>query len=80
MLVVWHEWKLHEIWKKAWEKGIVLGGVSVRSICRFEEGVTHSIPDHLTHLKCLVFISGSNCPHYDSEAARRPTYPSVDTQ
>lgn len=73
MLVLWREWKIDEILKKAWKKGIVLDGVSVGSIYRFEEGVTDSIPDHLTRLKCLGFISGSNCPHYDSETARLPT-------
>ena len=74
MLVLWREWKLDEIMRKAWEKGIVLGGVSAGSICWFEEGVTDSIPDRLTRLKCLGFLPGSNCPHYDSEALRRPTY------
>ena len=43
MLVLWHEWKLDEIMRKAWEKGIVLSGVSAGSICWFEEGVTVSI-------------------------------------
>ena len=74
MLVLWREWKLDEIMRKAWEKGIVLGGVSAGSICWFEEGVTDSIPERLTPLNCLGFLPGSNCPHYDSEALRRPTY------
>jgi peptidase E len=25
-------------------------------------------------LPCLGFLEGSNCPHYDSEAQRRPTF------
>ena len=28
----------------------------------------------LTKLPCLGFVKGSNCPHYDSEKERRPTY------
>ena len=74
MLVLWREWKLDEIMRKAWEKGIVLGGVSAGSICWFEEGLTDSIPNRFTRLKCLGFLAGSNCPHYDSEVARRPIY------
>ena len=74
MLVLWREWKFDKIMRKAWEKGIVLGGVSAGSICWFEEGVTDSIPERLTPLNCLGFLPGSNCPHYDSEALRRPTY------
>jgi peptidase E len=25
-------------------------------------------------MKCLGWLPGSNCPHYDSEARRRPAY------
>ena len=25
-------------------------------------------------MPCLGFLAGSNCPHYDGEAERRPTY------
>lgn len=42
--------------------------VSAGSICWFEEGVTDSIPGERTVLKCLGFLPGSNCPHYNWEA------------
>lgn len=74
MLALWREWKLDNILKRAWESGVVLGGISAGSLCWFEEGITDSIPGMLTPLKCLGFLVGSNCPHYDSEAARRPIY------
>jgi len=74
LLVLWKEWGLDRILKKAWESGIVLSGVSAGSICWFEEGVTDSIPGKLTPLKCLGFLKGSNCPHYDGEKERRPSY------
>jgi len=44
--------------------GMILAGFA-GSICWFEEGVTDSIPGSLTALKCLGFLRGSNCPHYD---------------
>jgi len=74
LLLLWKEWGLDRILKKAWERGIALSGVSAGSICWFEEGVTDSIPGNLTPLKCLGFLRGSNCPHYDGEKGRRPAY------
>jgi dipeptidase E len=74
LLAVWREWGLDTILRKAWHRGIVLGGASAGSICWFEQGVTDSIAGPLTALDCLGFLPGSNCPHYDSEVLRRPTY------
>ena len=74
MLAVWREWGLDRHLRTAWERGIVLGGVSAGSICWFEHGVTDSIAGPLTALPCLGLLAGSNCPHYDSEPLRRPTY------
>jgi peptidase E len=74
MLAVWRDWGLDAILKQAQERGIVLGGSSAGSICWFEEGVTDSIAGPLVRMPCLGFLKGSNCPHYDSEKERRPTY------
>ena len=74
LLAVWREWQLDVYLRKAYERGIVLGGASAGSICWFEQGVTDSIAGPLTALDCLGFLPGSNCPHYDSEVLRRPTY------
>jgi peptidase E len=74
MLAVWRDWGLDVHLREAWERGIVLGGASAGSICWFEQGITDSIAGPLTALDCLGFVAGSNCPHYDSEPLRRPTY------
>lgn len=74
LMILWKEWGLDTILKKAWEQGIVLAGISAGSLCWFEEGVTDSYGDELEPLNCLGFLAGSNCPHYDGEADRRPTY------
>lgn len=74
MLAVWRDWGLDVYLRKAWQRGVVLGGASAGSICWFEQGVTDSIAGPLTALDCLGFLPGSNCPHYDSEVLRRPTY------
>jgi peptidase E len=74
LLAVWRDWGLDRHLRTAWERGIVLGGVSAGSICWFDHGVTDSIAGPLTALPCLGFLPGSNCPHYDSEPQRRPTF------
>lgn len=74
LLVLWKEWGLDLILKKAWEQGTVLAGVSAGSICWFEEGVTDSYGEGLEPIKCLGILKGSNCPHYDGESDRRPSY------
>lgn len=74
LLVLWKEWGLDRIIEKAWNQGIVLAGISAGSICWFEQGVTDSYGDELHPLDCLGFLPGSNCPHYDGEIHRRPTF------
>ncbi|OHX55230.1 peptidase E [Planococcus salinarum] len=74
LLALWREWGLDDILRKALDQGVVLAGISAGSICWFEEGVTDSYGDGLEPLKALGFLSGSNCPHYDGEPERRPTY------
>lgn len=74
LLALWKEWGIDQILHKAWEQGIILAGISAGSICWFEEGVTDSFGDGLAPLQCLGFLHGSNCPHYDGEANRRPSY------
>ncbi len=74
LIALWKEWGLDDILREAWESGVILSGLSAGSICWFEEGVTDSIPNHLTRLQCLGFLKGSNCPHYDGESQRRPSY------
>jgi len=74
MLALWRGWDVDETLREAWRRGIVLAGVSAGSICWFEQGITDSIPGALTPLPCLGFLPGSDCPHYDSERERRPTF------
>jgi len=72
MLVLWREWGLDLILRKAYEAGIVLAGISAGANCWFEQCTTDSIPGDLTVLNCLGFLEGSFSPHYDGEEERRP--------
>ncbi|CDQ21481.1 Peptidase E [Halobacillus karajensis] len=74
LLVLWREWGIDEILKEAWEKGVILVGISAGAICWFDEGVTDSYGDQLEPIPCLGFLPGSCCPHYDGEVERRPAY------
>ena len=74
MLAVWRHWGFDAVLREAWERGILLCGSSAGSICWFERGLTDSVAGTLTAMDCLGFLAGSNCPHYDGEAERRPAY------
>jgi dipeptidase E len=74
MLALWREWGLDQLLRTAYERGIVLAGISAGAICWFEQGLTDSIPGPYTTLTCLGFLPGSCSPHYDGEAERRPRF------
>jgi len=72
MLAVWKEWNLNNILKKAYEKGIVMSGVSAGAICWFQKGITDSFAEELSIIDCLGIISDNACPHFDEEKEREP--------
>jgi len=75
LIVLWREWGLDRILHEAWLAGVVMAGISAGSICWFQQGLSDSvIPGDLAPLDCLGFLPGSNCPHYDGEPGRRPSY------
>lgn len=75
MLVLWQEWGLDVILREAWEKGTILCGISAGSICWFEQGLSDSVSaGEYRPLRCLGFLPGSNCPHYNGEPLRRPAF------
>lgn len=69
-------WRLHgvdEVMRAAWEKGIILGGVSAGSICWHIGGTTDSFGPQLRPVNNgLALLPYGNGVHYDSEAQRRP--------
>lgn len=64
---------MDQMLRSAYERGVVLAGGSAGSLCWYESGVTDSIPGKLSAIKCLGWLEGSHCPHYD-EPGRRPAY------
>ena len=72
MLAVWKEWDLHNILRNAYEKGIVMSGVSAGAICWFDKGITDSYAKELAIIDCLGIVEGIACPHFDEEKEREP--------
>jgi peptidase E len=73
LLAVWQAHDLHRILRRAWEAGVVLGGISAGAICWSAGGTTDSYGPELR----LVINKNNLLPfslgvHYDSEAQRRP--------
>lgn len=79
LLCLWREWGLDRAIRQAYEAGTVLSGISAGMLCWFEEAVTDSYGDGLEPLKCLGWLKGSACPHFDGEEERRPSYLSMIT-
>ena len=69
-------WRLHGVdlaARDAWERGVVMAGVSAGSICWHVGGPTDSFgPKLKTVTNSLAFIPYGNGVHYDTEAQRRP--------
>jgi dipeptidase E len=75
MLAVWQAHGVDIALRRAHDAGMVLAGRSAGSICWFEGGTTDSYgPTIQAFHGGLGFIAGSNSPHYDGEAQRRPVY------
>src|SRR5439155_1195815 len=61
--------------RNAYAEGTVLSGWSAGCLCWFEGGVTDSFTPNISALRDgLGILSGSACPHYDSQEGRRPVY------
>lgn len=73
MLPVWRVFGLDAILREAYDRGVVLAGLSAGAVCWFHGGVTDSFGPRFQPLHDGVgLLPGYFVPHYDSEAARRP--------
>ena len=73
LLALWRVHGVDEAARDAWERGVVLGGVSAGSICWHVGGTTDSYgPDLRIVTGGLGLLPYGNGVHYDSEEQRRP--------
>lgn len=78
--LIMQQWKksgLDKIMRKAYDKGIILSGMSAGAICWFEDGFISGPNDSIKKLPCLGFLEGSFCPHYDERVKLRDAYHEV---
>jgi dipeptidase E len=74
MLAIWRVHGVDRAMRRAYEKGIILCGVSAGMICWFQSSVTDSFGPLRQLNDGLGLLKGSACPHYDGESMRRPTF------
>jgi dipeptidase E len=77
MMNVWRKNGVDKILKQAYEKGIILSGISAGSICWFKSGISDSKrftnPNaDLIKVSGLGLINALHSPHYDFEKNRKP--------
>lgn len=73
MLAIWREYGLDHVLREAWERGVVLAGLSAGAMCWFAGGVTKStgIPQPV---EGLGFLPHSLSVHADNDKDRLPVY------
>lgn len=76
MMQIWRKLGVDKILIKAYQKGVVMSGVSAGSICWFKYGNSDSrkfVNSNAGLIKVtgLGLINALHCPHYDSEAYRK---------
>ena len=63
MLEIWRKNKLENIFKVAYEKGIILSGISAGAVCWFDWILSDSVGPGFNPLRGINLISGSCTPH-----------------
>lgn len=73
LMAIWTAHGLDAVLREAWERGIVLAGLSAGAMCWFTGGVTRSFgPPDVT--EGLGFLPGSLNVHTDGDPERLPVY------
>jgi dipeptidase E len=73
LLAIWRAHGIDALLVEAWERGIVLAGLSAGAMCWFEAGVTRSSGPPQT-IRGLGLLPGSMTVHADGEPERLPVY------
>ena len=73
MLGTWAAHGLGAVLRAAWERGVVLCGLSAGSLCWFAEALT-AFEGEPRRVAGLGLLPHSNCVHYDAEPRRREEY------
>ncbi|MEK7167291.1 MAG: Type 1 glutamine amidotransferase-like domain-containing protein [Patescibacteria group bacterium] len=78
MMKVWRNAGVDKILKQAYNKGVILSGLSAGSICWFDSGHSDSMSFYnpkkrkYINVKGLGLIRGIHCPHYNGRTLKVP--------
>jgi dipeptidase E len=73
LLAIWHAHDLHTLLAEAWQRGVVLAGLSAGAMCWFAGGVTRSSGPPAP-IAGLGLLPGSLTVHADGEPERLPVW------
>jgi dipeptidase E len=73
LLAIWRVHGLDRLLRDAWERGVVLAGLSAGAMCWFAGGVTTSVGAPVA-TPGLGLLPGSMSVHADGQPERRPVY------
>ena len=74
MLAVWRVHGVDRALRAAYQRGVVLGGVSAGAVCWFEAAVSDSFGPLSPLADGLGLLPGTCAPHYDGDPERRPAF------
>jgi dipeptidase E len=74
LLAIWHAHGLDELLTQAWQRGIVLAGLSAGAMCWFQGGVSRSDGAAPAPIEGLGLLPGSLTVHADGEPERLPVW------
>lgn len=74
MLAVWRVHGVDRLLVEAYRSGVLLCGISAGILCWFDAGITDSFGPLRVLPDGLGLLTGSACPHYNTEPGRRPAY------
>lgn len=73
LLAIWREHGLDVLLREAWERGVVLAGISAGAMCWFQHGITRSAGSPAP-APGLGFLRGSMSVHCDGDPSRLPVF------
>src|SRR4051812_2308094 len=73
LLAIWREHGLDALMREAWERGVVLAGISAGAMCWFQHGITRSAGSPAPAAG-LGLLPGSMTVHCDGDPSRLPVF------
>jgi dipeptidase E len=79
MIDIWKRFSVDTVLREAYNRNIVLSGLSAGAVCWFQYGCSDSLKFSdptapLIALPCLNYIPLAICPHFDVESDRKPSF------